>query len=392
MTQAIQDNYYDPELHGVDLKARKKAALDRLDSAHSLSDVYGIVAWMLEPLNDSHTFFIPPLRPYAVENGWRFGFVGDKPYITAVKPDSDAFAQGIRPGDELLSLEGYSVTHENSWKLQYAFDVLAPRSATHLVVRNPDGNMREVLANAHVRKLSKMAFALDFGPFYQTEGDSRLLESRVIELGDDLMIWKLPTFENDETDKYIRMAQKHKALILDLRGNPGGIESVLSEMIERLFDREVVVGDRLERKHTSTWKVESKHADKAFTGKLVVLTDSETASAAEVLARVVQIEGRGRVIGDRSSGMVMRAEISFFSAGKFDPVPLGVAFAVADLRMRDGKSLESVGVVPDRTVFPSPQDLAAGRDPVLAAAATELGHQLTAEEAGKLFPVVWREF
>ena len=60
--------------------------------------------------------------------------------------------------------------------------------------------------------------------------------------------------------------------------------------------------------------------------------------------------------------------------------------------MRDGKSLEHLGVEPDRTVLPLPQDLASGRDPALAASAAELGTNLTPEEAGKLFPAVWRNF
>jgi hypothetical protein len=94
----VQSRYYDPTLHGVDLKQRVKEATERADAVHTLSEVYGIIAWMLEPLNDSHTFFIPPARPFHVQHGWEYGFIGDKPYITAVKPDSNAFAQGIRPG------------------------------------------------------------------------------------------------------------------------------------------------------------------------------------------------------------------------------------------------------------------------------------------------------
>jgi C-terminal processing protease CtpA/Prc len=152
------------------------------------------------------------------------------------------------------------------------------------------------------------------------------------------------------------------------------------------------VGERVLRNHTRDWKIESKGSEKVFAGKLVVLIDSQSASAAEIFARVIQIESRGVLIGDRSSGMVMGAVHSHFVAGTAPPIAAAVSVTEEDLKMRDGKSLEHVGVDPDRTVLPSPQDLASGRDPALAAALAELRIQLTPEQAGKLFPTVWRNF
>lgn len=172
------------------------------------------------------------------------------------------------------------------------------------------------------------------------------------------MIWKLPLFSlaEGEIDKYVRMAEKHRGLILDLRGNPGGGELVLSGMISCFFDRNVNVGEKVQRNHTNRWTIESKGPGKIFSGKLVVLVDSQSASAAEMLARVIQIENRGRVLGDRSSGMVMESRHSYFRVGTFDPITAGVSVTEGDLRMRDDKSLEHVGVTPDRIVLPTPQD------------------------------------
>ena len=56
-----------------------------------------------------------------------------------------------------------------------------------------------------------------------------------------------------------------------------------------------------------------------------------------------------------------------------------------DVRMADGASLEKTGVTPDDLVVPSPADLAAGRDPVLAAAVAMAGGSITPEQAGRLF-------
>jgi C-terminal processing protease CtpA/Prc len=68
----------------------------------------------------------------------------------------------------------------------------------------------------------------------------------------------------------------------------------------------------------------------------------------------------------------------------------GSSITVADVIMSDGRSLEKEGVAPDEMLLPTAEDLAAGRDPVLARAAALCGVTLDPMKAGALFPVEWQ--
>jgi carboxyl-terminal processing protease len=209
-------------------------------------------------------------------------------------------------------------------------------------------------------------------------------------MGDALMILKLPEFmfNQDEIDRLMGKARKHQALIIDLRGNPGGAVDTLKYLLGGIFADEVKIADRKGRKEMKP-EVAKGRGGKAFTGKVLVLVDSKSASAAELFARIVQLQKRGLVVGDRSSGSVMEAKHYEHKVGTETVVPYGVSITESDLIMSDGKSLEHTGVTPDEIVLPTAQDMANERDPVLAHAAALLGVKLSPEDAGKLFPFEW---
>src|SRR5205085_9599338 len=115
---------------------------------------------------------------------------------------------------------------------------------------------------------------------------------RFYEMGagaDAVLIWKLREFGLTESrvDEMMSKARKHGALIIDLRGNHGGYVKTLQRMLGYVFDHDVKVGDVKRRKETKPLVAKTR-GDKAFKGRLVVLVDSESASAAEMFARVVQ--------------------------------------------------------------------------------------------------------
>ena len=110
----------------------------------------------------------------------------------------------------------------------------------------------------------------------------------------------------DTISSIFSKARKHKTLILDLRGNPGGSVNTLKDVLGYVFDHDVKLGDVVSRK-SSKPEIAKTRGGAVFGGKLIVLIDSNSGSSAEIFARVVQLEHRGQVIGDRSAGAVMEA-------------------------------------------------------------------------------------
>jgi len=128
----------------------------------------------------------------------------------------------------------------------------------------------------------------------------------------------------------------------------------------------------------------AKSRGKTFKGKLIVLVDSESTLASELFARVMQVERRAILIGDQSGGKVMRGVEHYLELGTNSGIAYSVIVTDSNITMRDGKSLEGVGVTSDEVVLPTADDLAHNRDPVLSRAASLLGNQIAPDEAYKL--------
>jgi C-terminal processing protease CtpA/Prc len=140
----IKKNYYDPTYRGIDLEARFKAADEKITSATSLGQVFGIIAQVLIDFEDSHLFFIPPSRTSRTDYGWQMQMIGEKCYVVAVKPGSDAEAKGLKEGDEVIAVDGFGVVRENLWKLRYLYYTLRPRPGMRVTLSSPEGQQKEL--------------------------------------------------------------------------------------------------------------------------------------------------------------------------------------------------------------------------------------------------------
>ena len=394
--ETLKSNYYDVTFRGVDVETRFKLADDRIKEAKSNGQIFAIIAQTLMDLKDSHTFFLPPSRAAQVEYGWRMQMIGDTCFVVAIKPGSDAEAKGLKPGDTVISVDGYAPTRENMWVLNYLYHALKPQPGMRVIAQSPGGQPRQLDVAAEVKagkKTKDLTDSFEAGDFIRSlQNSSRLNPHRFLEMGEELMIWKMPDFDFEEkkVDGIVEKIKRHKALVLDLRGNGGGYELTLQRLLGHFFDHDVKIGDIKRRKETKPLVAKTQGND-AYTGKLVVLIDSESGSAAELFARVVQLEKRGTVIGDRSAGAVMRSRVHAKQVGLETVVPYAVSITDADVTMTDGQSLENVGVTPDELLLLSAKELAQQHDSVLSHAAELAGVKLEPGKAGALFPIEWNK-
>jgi C-terminal processing protease CtpA/Prc len=388
----VRKHYYDPAYHGVDMEARFTLATETIQKANNPSEAFGAIAEALDALNDSHTFFDPPSRSTRRDFGFVLKMIGDGCYITDVRPRTDA-SEKLAPGDRVLTWEGYAPTRETMWKMNYSFKTLLAATNFHFKTVRPDGSERTVQVAAKVTQ-QKRVLDINSDDYWQLiredENAEHLSRQRNAEFGDSLVVWKMPEFDltDEEADKELKIVRKHQALVLDLRGNPGGLVKTLQFIIGGLFDHDITIATRKGRRSDLKPMVAKKHGT-AFQGKIVVLIDSKSASASELFARVMQLEHRATVIGDASSGSVMEARYYSMDEGVDTKIFYGVSVTDADLIMADGKSLEHVGVTPDRLMLPTAADMAEGKDPVLAEAIKMMGGQVDAVAAGKMFPYEW---
>jgi C-terminal processing protease CtpA/Prc len=384
----VKANYYDPTFHGIDIEGNYRKYDALIDKVNSQGEGFRVIAGFLSDFHDSHLFFIPPPRPYRYETGYRAQIIGDNEYVTQVRPGSDA-AEKVSPGDRIVHFNGYIVNRASEHSMMSYYHYLAPAVAVQLDLSSPEGKSSKVVVNSKLvpRKLV-VSDASDIDEIIRDEeGDMKLEHDRTVEIG-DVMIWKMSEFGDNQVDAIIKRANHHKALIVDLRGNPGGAVDTLKSIVGHLFDHDVKLFDEVSRKQTKTITAKS-FGDRAFTGKLIVLVDSHSASCSELMSRVVQLEHRGTIVGDLSAGAVMESRQYPEEVGGDFKAYYALSITMANVLMSDGKSVEKVGVMPDERILPSGDDLYNQRDPVLARAIVLAGGQIDPTAAGKLFPFQW---
>ena len=250
---------------------------------------------------------------------------GQRLLVSQVAPHGPASVSGIRAGDVLDAVDDVPTLGRS------ATDVSAqlrgvPGTAVHLLVSRGATTRQLTLTRASVPVAGVT---------------SALLEGHVGRV-------TIPAFAHG-TGRQVREALedlRHRgatSIVLDLRGNPGGL---LAEAVDTTsaFLRGGLVVSYTRRDAAPRLLDAADHGD--LTTPLVVLVDGGTASAAEVVAGALQDRGRAVLVGARTFGKGSVQEPHALSDGS------ALALTVATYQLPSGRSVEGVGLEPDIEVQP----------------------------------------
>lgn len=151
-----------------------------------------------------------------------------------------------------------------------------------------------------------------------------------------------------------------KALVLDLRGNYGGVLATMSGLAGMLSPKNIALGTARYRTGDEIMSAESKA--KHFDGKIVILTDDQSISAAEVFAAALRDNDLAVVVGTKTAGAALPSLSIELPTGAI------LQYPIADFRSPQGNLLEGAGLTPDVEVPLVRKDLLAGGDTQLNAA------------------------
>jgi carboxyl-terminal processing protease len=159
-------------------------------------------------------------------------------------------------------------------------------------------------------------------------------------------------------------------LVIDLRGDPGGLGAMAMGIAGFLVDKPGLrLGTMYMRTATLNFVINPRQP--SFAGPVALLIDAESASTSEIFAEGLKDLGRARVFGTRSAAAALPSLIERLPNGD------GFQHAIANYISEGGQSLEGSGVTPDVEAKLTRPALLAGRDPVLDAALQWIGRKRT---------------
>jgi len=374
----VKDRHWDPALGGVDWDKAKTELRPVVENAKTQGEARAAMRALLERLGASH-FGILGSEEYddnaggPGSSGMDVRVIDGQALVVAVHQGTPAAEAGVRAGAVVKSVNGKEVaarlakvktTYEKSALQAAELSIAAQAMVSGEVGDTLDLEMAEGKDGTVTRRVGLEkpgGTPANFGhlPTMYLRIDSRKLPENVQYFG--FSIFLDPPRLMDEFAKAVKAAKDTDGLIIDLRGNPGGIGALAMGMGGWLVSEpDQKLGTMHSRSATIKF-VLNPRLD-GYRGPVAVLVDGLSMSTSEILAGGLKDIGRARLFGQKTPGAALPSMIELLPNGdRFQ-------FAVASYTSAGGKSLEGLGVEPDETVIPDTAVLLSGTDPTLAAA------------------------
>jgi carboxyl-terminal processing protease len=407
----IRDTHWDPEMGGLDWSTVRDELRPRVASAATREEARTVISEMIGRLGQSHFGLIPrdlydDLEPEADEDedggkdadggpveegrgsvGIDLRVIDGEVLVSRVDEGSPADGAGIRAGWVVEAIDGIelaplveSALEAHDAEVIFTHALLAklegPIGATR-ALRLRDGDDTVVDLEVAVADEPGERVGLGYLTPMNVWTRTRSLPSGVGAFAFSAFLD--PGRVMAEFNRAMASFATSPGVIVDVRGNPGGIGAMAMGMAAAFIaDKGLKLGTMTTRETSLDFVVYPR--PRVYSGPLAVLVDGLSASTAEIFAGGLQDIGRARVFGSRTAGMALPSRVERLPNGD------GFQYAIANYVSAGGQALEGRGVIPDAAIELTRADLLAGRDPVLEAAEAwiaSVGRQSNSAEESK---------
>ena len=398
--ERLQSSGFKGEHEGLDWAALKAEHQPEIEAATDIKQLRKEINELLGDLKASHFALIPSeampesgksTAPGLADTGLRFALASEQLLVERVMPGSTAEKAGIRAGWSVEGIDDSDV--KAALKAMLELDGNARRQSEAILLSRANKQVMGIAADSRVAlrlrdaagKPRTLEVAAAADPALQSVGlpglppmPLRIAYHRIDRAGAGCALhfefnqWAMPVYER--LSDALRDNPACDGVVLDLRGNSGGLVPSLTAVSGLFFEKPTSLGTMtlgdgqslqlmaLPRQVSDDGREIRRH-----TGKLAILTDRGSISCSDIFPASLQAVGRARIFGSTSAGMALPAAAV--------PLPSGdrLMYPTADFVDPLKRRIEGVGVIPDQPVAPSPASLAKGGDPVLDAAIAWLG-------------------
>jgi len=303
---------------------------------------YGAIKGSVQELEDPYTYFIEPepaVREQERLQG-KFGGIGafltlneDGMVVLSPMVDRPAEKAGVEKGDVLIAVDGVSIPTPAD--LDQVTDMIRGQVGTMVMLTVQRGGD---IIDIEVERAEIELPSVSWQPLEDAPGTGYIRIERFSGLTDK---------EFSQALKELRDGNAAEALVIDLRGNPGGLVDAAVAVAGHFLDGGLVLIEKHADGSQKAYRA-AEGLDVAPEVPVIVLVDGNTASAAEILAGALQDRGRATLVGEKTYGKGSIQRIYRLSDGSALHVTFAKWFTPND-RAIDGQGLE-----PDVLVESSP--------------------------------------
>ncbi|MBI5298681.1 MAG: S41 family peptidase [Deltaproteobacteria bacterium] len=313
---------------------------DYVESVDEQRLLRGAIRGMLQVL-DPHTVYLSPdvYKELKADTSGIFGGVGLEitvrdGWITVVSgvEGTPAFKAGIQSGDRILRIDGKSTKEMD---LGDAVKAMRGKQGSKVQITLGRQGLKQPFEVTLTREVIKF-------PSVRAE----ILDEKYLYI-------KIRSFQERTTEVLKDMMKKYakevqNGVILDLRNNPGGLLDQGIDVSDQFLDGGVIVTTESRKKEIDRREANPDKDGTKSHFPLVVLVNSGSASASEIVAGALQDQGRALILGTQSFGKGSVQSIIELDDGS------ALKITIAKYFTPSGRSIQAEGIHPDVVVEPSP--------------------------------------